>query len=65
MLQKLKSCDQWCTQELSMGGVLKLKLDIMTSYSNLCEDIKTQTEYFNIESLCKTDSECFLRFYTY
>ena len=25
--------NQWRTQELSMGGVLKLKLDIMTSYS--------------------------------
>ena len=43
---------QWRTQELSMGGVFKLKLDIMTSYSYLCKDIKIQTEYFNIESLC-------------
>ena len=43
---------QWRTLELSMGGVLKLKLGIMTSYSYLCEDIKIQTEYFNMESLC-------------
>ena len=45
-------CHQWRTQELSMEGVLKLKLDIMTSYSYLCEGIEIQTEYFNIESLC-------------
>ena len=46
----LSPYEQWRTQELSMGGVLKL--DIMTSYSYLCEEIIIQTEYFNIESLC-------------